>query len=110
VNEKQRKLLRYFVKYTGKQETADKLIQVFDLADHKTKGKITSWLKRTVVTIMAIQRQAEMKQEQAIWEQLKGTFEDQLKQLGEMTNEDPGKVPDPDHHVPSDEPVPSVGV
>lgn len=56
MNEKQRKLVRYFVTNTGDRQRAKQIELVFDLADHRTKGKITKWLKGVVVMMLAVKQ------------------------------------------------------
>lgn len=55
MNEKQAKLLRYFVKHTGQIKMAAAFKIGFDKLNHKKKGKLTKWLKTTIVTAMALQ-------------------------------------------------------
>lgn len=52
MNQKQAKLLRYFAKHGGNPQTVKALQKSFDLADAKTKGKITAFLKTVIVTRM----------------------------------------------------------
>ena len=54
MNEKQVKLLRYFIKYTGDIQLAARAKQAWPHLDHKTKGRITKWMKKAIVTLMAI--------------------------------------------------------
>lgn len=63
MNEKQVKLLRYFRKHTGDHARANQIQSIFDLADHKTKGKITTWLKKVVVTMMAVKKAQDKRKE-----------------------------------------------
>lgn len=58
VNEKQAKLLRYFTKYTGQAKTAHQLRKIWPHMDHKSKGKVSKWLKRLVVINMHVQKHA----------------------------------------------------
>ncbi len=58
MNEKQAKLLRYFERYTGKKDTVKQLKKVFDLADHRTKGTITRFLRRMCAIQLATRKQA----------------------------------------------------
>lgn len=62
MNEKQSKLLRYFERWTGDKRQAAAIRKVFDLADHKTKGKITKFLKTVIVTRMAQEKLAKQAQ------------------------------------------------
>lgn len=71
MNKKQAKLLRYYEKYTGNLAQAHKIRKVFDQADHKTKGKITNWLKHMVVMAMAVEQANEKKVAHMIMDQLK---------------------------------------
>ena len=59
MNEKQAKLLRYFVKNTGKAQL--QMAAAFKMGwptlNHKKKGKLTKWLKEAIVTGMAVKKQ-----------------------------------------------------
>lgn len=62
MNEKQAKLLRYFVKNTGQLKMATAFKIGWKTLNHKKKGKLTTWLKEATVTAMAIKKaQAEQK-------------------------------------------------
>ncbi len=54
MNEKQAKLLRYFIKYTHDYPLANGLRKSWKSLDHRAKRKITSWLKRVVVTLIHV--------------------------------------------------------
>lgn len=55
MNEKQVKLLRYFVKHSKQLQTAGQIKAMWPYMDHKTKGKTTKFLKKVIVTNMAVQ-------------------------------------------------------
>lgn len=72
MNEKQVKLLRYFVKNTGQMQMAHAFILGFDTLSHKKKGKLTKWLKHATVTAMAIKKAQKEAQAKANLDTLKG--------------------------------------
>lgn len=57
MNEKQNKLLRYFVRHTGDVQLALSIFNSWPSLDHKAKAKISGWLKRVVVTMMHVKDQ-----------------------------------------------------
>lgn len=84
MNKKQAKLLRYYEKYTGNLAQAEKIRRVFDQADHKTKGVITTWLKRMVVLAMAAEEASANK----IAHQIMDMMKNNPQALEGKTNED----------------------
>lgn len=72
MNEKQAKLLRYFVKNTGQLKLATAFRIGFDTLNHKKKGKLTRWIKEATVTAMAMREQQKKAQAQANLDTLKG--------------------------------------
>lgn len=71
MNEKQVKLLRYFVKNTGQMKMAHAFILGFDTLNHKKKGKLTKWLKHATVTAMEMKKLQKKAQTQANLDTLK---------------------------------------
>jgi hypothetical protein len=61
MNEKQVKLLRYFVKQSGDIKMAALIKSRWPSFDHKKKGQLTGWLKRVVVTLMSIKEEQKRK-------------------------------------------------
>lgn len=54
MNEKQVKLLRYFIKYTNDYQVAAGIRRAWSSLDHKARGKLSTWLKKVVVTMMHV--------------------------------------------------------
>lgn len=54
MNERQVKLLRYFAKSTGDLALAGAAKAHWDTLDHRKKGKLTAWMKKVIVTMMAV--------------------------------------------------------
>lgn len=72
MNEKQAKLLRYFVKNTDQLKMATAFKIGWSTLNHKKKGKLTKWLKHTTVTAMEMKKLGQQAQLQANLETLKG--------------------------------------
>jgi hypothetical protein len=56
VNEKQAKLLRYFSKHTGDIKLAAITQAAWDRMPAKAKGRVTTWMKKVIVTMMAVDK------------------------------------------------------
>jgi hypothetical protein len=54
MNEKQAKLVRYFVKHTHDFGVGKSIINSWPRMNAKAKGKVTTWMKKVIVTMMAI--------------------------------------------------------
>ena len=54
MNEKQVKLLRYFAKHSGDIQLAGAAKVMWDTMSHKKKGQLTRWMKKVIVTMMAV--------------------------------------------------------
>lgn len=54
VSEKQAKLLRYFTKHTGDIQLAARVKNAWPHMTTKARGKISTFMKKTIVTLMAI--------------------------------------------------------
>ncbi len=54
MNQKTAKLFRYFVKHSGDAKLAAVLQGAWPFATHKQKGKVTTWMKKVVVSMMAV--------------------------------------------------------
>jgi len=63
VNEKQAKLLRYFLKHTGDTKLYKLTRAAWPHMPAKARGKVSTWMKKVIVTMMAI-KDARAKQEQ----------------------------------------------
>lgn len=57
MNEKSVKLLRYFAKHTGDIKFAGSIKVRWDTFDHKKKGRLTTWMKRVIVTMMHVAKE-----------------------------------------------------
>lgn len=57
MNEKQAKLLRYFVKHSGDLVLAGQLKAKWSELNHRQKGNITTWLKKVIVTMMHVSQE-----------------------------------------------------
>lgn len=62
MNEKQVKLLRYFVKNTGDLALAGAIKARWSTFDHKKKGQLTNWLKHVIVTMMHVAKEKKQAQ------------------------------------------------
>lgn len=62
VNEKQAKLLRYFVKNTGQLKMAHAFKIGWPTLNHKKKGKLTKWIETAIVTSMELTKLQKMQQ------------------------------------------------
>jgi hypothetical protein len=71
MNEKQAKLLRYFVKNTGQLKMATAFKIGWPTLNHKKKGKLTRWLKNATVTAMEMKKLHKQAQTQANLDTLK---------------------------------------
>ncbi len=72
MNEKQAKLLRYFVKHTGQLKMAAAFKIGFQKLSHKKKGKLTRWIKQAIVTDIQLKQIHREAKAQANRETLKG--------------------------------------
>jgi hypothetical protein len=54
VNEKQAKLMRYFVKCTGDMKLAAMTMAAWPNMHHRAKGKVTHWMRKVIATMLAI--------------------------------------------------------
>lgn len=66
MNQKQMKLLRYFVKETNNVSLVATVEKAWPNLTHKQRGQISTWLKTRVVTLMAerdAQKHYKMRQE-----------------------------------------------
>lgn len=57
MNEKQVKLLRYFVKHTGDLVLAGAVKVRWPTLNHKKKGQLTAWMKRVIVTMLHVSKE-----------------------------------------------------
>lgn len=62
MNERQAKLLRYFVKHTGQLKMATVFKMGFDKLNHKKKGKLSKWIKQSIVLSMAVRKEQKKQQ------------------------------------------------
>lgn len=72
MNEKQAKLVRYFVKYTRDLKLGAEIKTVWPHMNHKMKGRTARWMKRVIVTIMGLNDQAKKAKLLSNLEVLKG--------------------------------------
>jgi hypothetical protein len=64
MNEKQAKLMRYFVKHTRDMKLAALTMAAWPHMNHKAKGKITRWMRTVCATMQAIKDERKKRQEQ----------------------------------------------
>jgi hypothetical protein len=72
MNEKQAKLLRYFVKNTGQLKMATAFKIGWPTLNHKKKGKLTRWLKHSTVIAMQMNKTTKEIQKAQNLDTLKG--------------------------------------
>lgn len=56
MNEKQAKLIRYFVKATGQAELGAHIKRGWPYTTPKAKGKVTTWMKKMIVTMLELKK------------------------------------------------------
>lgn len=57
MNQKQVKLLRYFTKHTGDIQLAARVKDGWPHMTARAKGKVTTWMKKVIVTMMALKNE-----------------------------------------------------
>lgn len=57
MNEKQAKLLRYYLRYTGDLALVKQLESNWSQIPARKKGRITRWLKKVIVTMMHVKNE-----------------------------------------------------
>lgn len=72
MNTKQVKLLRYFCKATGDLKLAAGIKQTWPNMTHEKRGKVSSWMKRVIMTLRAVADEDRRKKLSSNLEILKG--------------------------------------
>jgi len=75
MNEKQAKLIRYFVKHTGDVKLAKMTIAAWPRMHAKARGKVSTWMKKVIVTMMAIRDERKKQEEKAKLAQMTANME-----------------------------------